>query len=104
MTTFEIVCAVFGVLGTVAAIVFGIAAIKRNSAADTAEKGREDGMILTELGYIKSGVDRMERKQDKQDEQYVSVVQRVSAVESSAKQAHHRIDGIEQTLKNGGNK
>lgn len=37
------------------------------------------------FGYIK-------RKQEKKDERHVQVVSRLTAVEASAKQAHHRLD------------
>ena len=86
---------VIGVLGTISAFVFGYLALRRNNKSDQSEAGRKDGIILTELGYVKSGVDDIKRKQDKQDAQHIEVVQRLSAVESSAKQAHHRIDRIE---------
>ena len=50
---------------------------------------------LTEIGYIKGGIDRIERKQDAQDARYIGMAERMSAVESSAKSAHHRIDRLE---------
>lgn len=31
------------------------------------------------------------------------VLERLSKVEASAKQAHHRLDGVEQTIRTGGN-
>ena len=34
-------------------------------------------------------------KQDAQDARYISMAERMSAVESSAKSAHHRIDRLE---------
>ena len=46
-------------------------------------------------GYIKSGVDDIKRKQEKEDERHVQVVSRLTAVEASAKQAHHRLDSLE---------
>lgn len=86
---------VLGIVSGICAIVFGFLAFRRNDKSDNAEHGRKDGVLLTEVGYIKAGVDRIERRQDKQDAQHIEVVQRLSAVESSAKQAHHRIDRIE---------
>lgn len=95
MNGLNVFLAVLGGVGTVCAIVFGFLAFRRNDKSDQSESGRKDGIILTELGYVKSGVDDIKRKQDKQDAQHIEVVQRLSAVESSAKQAHHRIDRIE---------
>lgn len=95
MNGLNVFLAVLGGVGTICAIVFGVAAFRRNNKADNAADGRKDGVILTEIGYVKAGVDDIKRKQDKQDEQHIEVIERLSAVESSAKQAHHRIDRLE---------
>lgn len=91
----QVILTVISAVSAICAIVFGFLAFRRNDKSDQSEAGRKDGIILTELGYVKSGVDDIKRKQDKQDAQHIEVVQRLSAVESSAKQAHHRIDRIE---------
>ena len=67
----------------------------RNAKKVAAEEGKNTGIVLTEIGYIKSGVDDIKRKQDKTDELYVRMSERVTTIEASAKQAHHRIDKIE---------
>ena len=91
----QVILTVISAVSAICAIVFGFLAFRRNDKSDQSEAGRKDGIILTELGYVKSGVDDIKRKQDKQDAQHIEVDQRLSAVESSAKQAHHRIDRIE---------
>lgn len=68
--------------------------IGRGSARKS--EGVQDGTILTELGYIKSGVEDIKKKQAEQDKQHLEVVTRLSAVEVSARQAHHRIDEIRE--------
>lgn len=90
----EIILSVLSALGIVFSILFGYIAYKRRDKCDTETEGKKDGVLLTEIGYIKSGVDDIKRKQEKQDEQYVDVVTRLTAVEASSKQAHHRIDTI----------
>lgn len=60
------------------------------------DQGKQEGLILGEIGYVKSSIDDVKHKLDKQDEQYIEVLERVSAVEQSAKQAHHRIDEIRE--------
>lgn len=95
MSETAILSTVLGVLGTISAIAFGFAAYKRNNRTDNKDEGKESGTILTEIGYIKAGVDDIKRKQEKQDERHVELISRVTAVEQSAKQAHHRIDRIE---------
>lgn len=100
MNEVTILSIVLGMIGTVCAIVFGYSTYKRNRKADDTLEGKSSGTILTEIGYIKSGVDDIKRKQDKQDERHVEIISRVTAVEQSAKQAHHRIDRLEGAERN----
>lgn len=89
---------VFGFVGTICAIVFGWLAFRRNSKTDDAEEGKKDGVILTEIGYIKSSVDDIKQEQKQQNKQYVEIVSRITAVEESAKQSHHRIDDHDERI------
>ena len=95
MSGLQIFTTVLGVVGTLCAIVFGYIAFKRNNKNDNTAEGKKDGVLLTEIGYIKSGVDDIKRKQEKEDERHVQVVSRLTAVEASAKQAHHILDNLE---------
>lgn len=80
----------------VCGIVFGATTYARNKRNDN----REDGNLMAEIGYIKSGVDDIKRKQEKADQQHLEVITRLTAVEASAKQAHHRLDRMEGAMKN----
>lgn len=84
--------------GRCAPLSLGIKPISGTTKSDNRDEGKKDGVVLTELGYIKSGVDDIKRKQEKQDDSIREVVERLSSVESSAKQAHHRIDGLESRM------
>ena len=75
-------------------------AFKRNQRSDEQQDGRENGTLLTEIGYIKANTDDIKRKQEKQDEQYLELAERMVAVEQSAKQAHHRLDRLEKITDN----
>lgn len=98
MSGVNIFLTILSACGTICAIIFGYIAYKRNGRSDNKDEGKKDGVVLTELGYIKSGVDDIKRKQEKQDDSIREVVERLSSVESSAKQAHHRIDGLESRM------
>ena len=86
---------IIGAACTIVGVLLSYAAFARNSKKDSEEEGKSSGTMLTEIGYIKGGIDRIERKQDAQDARYISMAERMSAVESSAKSAHHRIDRLE---------
>lgn len=89
------ITAAISVTAAICGIVFGVISIFRNKHEDDTRDGKKDGVLLTELGYIKSGVDDIKRKQEKQEQQHIEIVSRLTAVEASAKQAHKRIDAIE---------
>lgn len=86
----------FAGIGAIVAIL----TLRRSASKDDEEDGNTKGTILTEIGYIKSGVDDIKRHQEKQDDQYLDLRQRVTKVEASATQAHKRLDSIEETCKN----
>lgn len=88
----------FGILGTVCSIVFAYSAFQRNNKSDDNTEGRQTGTILSDIGYIKSGVDDIKRKQEKQDTYNISIMQELTSVKDSAAYAHERIDHIEERL------
>lgn len=92
----EIVLSVLSVAGTVCAILFGYLAFARNKGRDSQEDAEQNGVVLTEIGYIKSGVDDIKAEQREQRKTNTEMIARITAVESSAKQAHKRIDAIEE--------
>ena len=50
--------------GTVCSIVFAYLAFVRNKRKDEVDQGAHGGTILTEIGYIKSGIDDIKKKQE----------------------------------------
>lgn len=98
--TWEMAVVLFGLMGTACSIVFGFAAFKRNKQTDEQQDGRENGTILSEIGYIKANTDDIKRKQEKRDAQYLEMAERMATVEASAKQAHHRLDRLEKITDN----
>lgn len=86
---------ILSAIGTVCAIVCGVAALVRNKKADTADGAKQDATVLTELGYIKGGIEDIKNEQREQRRINTDFVTRLTAVEASAKQAHKRLDQIE---------
>ena len=83
-----------GVIGTVCGVIFGYIGYQRGLKKDSTDTGKNDGVLLSDVGYIKSGIDDLKRKQELTDERHYALAERVTKVEESAKQAHHRIDEI----------
>lgn len=89
---------VLSVISTVCAIVFGYIAFVRNRDSDKTKEAKSNATILTELGYIKGGIDDVKAEQRKQRKTNTDFVGRLVSVEASAKQAHKRLDHIEQQI------
>ena len=81
--------------GTIAAIVFAVIAYLRNRDSDHEKENKADATVLTEIGYIKANTDEIKMEQKEQRKTNTEFVTRLTAVEASAKQAHHRIDQME---------
>lgn len=84
-------------ISAVCAIVFGYIAFARGRRRDDNEDGKTSGTILADLGYIKSGIDDVKAEQREQRKTNTEFVSRLVAVEESAKQAHKRIDRMNNT-------
>lgn len=69
----------------------------RSKTKEDKGEGQQTGIVLTELGYIKSSVDGLNKKLERMEDRNLEFVERLSAVEASAKQAHKRLDHLEGT-------
>lgn len=77
----SVLIAVGGILLSAATFFIG-----RVTAAKTS--GQEYGVMLTEIGYIKSGVDDMKKKMEQSDKRYIEMEKRLSKVEEAMKIYH----------------
>lgn len=92
----NIVFGVISAIGCILGMVFGLVALFRNKKIDDAKHGKEDGIVLTELGYIKAGVDDLKRDNRDMRIEMQSLHDKVTRVEESCKQSHKRIDKLEK--------
>lgn len=90
MNTFSIISATVGIIG----VIFGLVTFLRNKKQDDNTEGRESGTVLSDLGYIKAGVDEIKAEQKDQRKTNIEFITRLTAVEESTKQAHKRIDEL----------
>lgn len=79
-----------------AGIVFGLVTLFRNKKQDDSEAGKASGTILSDIGYIKAGVDEIKAEQKEQRKTNIDFITRLTAVEESTKQAHKRIDELKK--------
>ena len=68
----------------------------RSKNKDTKGDSAQATTLLVEIGAIKIGVEDIKAEQKAQAKTNIEVLQRLTAVEESAKQAHKRIDRIQE--------
>ena len=91
---------IVAIIASICAIVFGYLAFVRNKKHDDTEEGKATGTQMSDIGYIKSGVDDIKAELKDQRKTNLEVVSRLTAVEESTKQAHKRIDEIRKEKDN----
>ena len=94
-TKVSILCTVLSL--TFAALGYLVAYLKfqRDKKKDDVAEGRSKGVIASDVGYIKAGVDDLKREFREIRITVGEQGERLTRVEESTKQAHKRIDGIE---------
>ena len=103
MDSTEIVLTIISVLGTISSILFAYLAFKRSNKLEHKDEGKNEGVMLSEIGYIKSSIDRIEKSLNHLEERYTELSNRLVRVEESTKNAHKRITELHDEIKGGAN-
>jgi len=85
---------IVGLLTSLSSIVFAFLAFKRSERQEHKKEGKNEGLILSDIGYIKACVDRMEKNITSVDERYRSMVERLSKVEECLEHTNRRINEV----------
>ena len=94
----ETILALWGAVGTLSAIIFAIVAFLRNKRSDDTRSGKDAGAVMTELGYIKSGMDETKAMLRDLTEKNMTTQIELAEVKRDVKSAHRRIDAIEKNV------
>ena len=87
-----IVTAVSAVIGGL----FSWLTLARKNRRDSEKDGETRGVIASDIGYIKAGIDDLKRENRETRKEVRELAERVTRCEESAKQAHRRIDEIHE--------
>jgi len=82
-------------LVSVAAALSGITLGWLGRSRTVRRDGAEDGELRASVKYIRDGVDDLRAELKSQSQRYDLLAERVTRVEESARQAHHRITRLE---------
>jgi hypothetical protein len=84
------------VLSAISGIVLGWSGRSRTVRQETVAEVRQSTTLQTDVEYIKRGVDDMRVEQRVQGQRFDALSERVTRVEESSKQAHKRLDRLEE--------
>lgn len=91
---FEITISLVGLFASISSIVFAYLAFKRSNKQESRDEGKNEGVMFSDIGYIKACVDRMEKNIASVDERYRNIAERVAKVEESVINVTKRVDEI----------
>ena len=78
---FEVVFSVVSLMASLSSIAFAYLAFKRSERQEQRKDAKNEGLILSDIGYIKACVDRVEKNLTSVDERYRNLVERLAKVE-----------------------
>ena len=101
MDTLAPLFSIIGCIGSLSAIILGVAAWKRSAHTDTATSSQQTGVILTTLGTIGADVRDIKEKQDKLSDRYADMHTEIGILKTTVETlsartelAHTRIDAF----------
>ena len=95
--SYELLISLIGLIGALSSIIFSYLAFKRSNKKDDKEEGKTEGVMISDIGYIKACVDRLEKNFNKVDELYKNISERVIKLETSLANLSLRIEQLEQS-------
>lgn len=90
----EIVIGVVGILGSVSSICFAYLAFRRKEHLDTKANAKHAGILMSDIGYIKDSIERMEKKLDQVEANYHHLLTRIACVEQANQVFEKRLEQV----------
>lgn len=90
----ELAISIISLIASLSSVLFALLAFRRNERIDHKKEGRHEGTMLSDIGYIKACVDRVEKNIGIVDERYRNVAERLAKLEESTRNAEKRIDEL----------
>ena len=94
--TFELTLSLVGILTSVLSTTIAYLAFRRSDKFDQKTFGKTEGVMFSDIGYIKACVDRVEKNLNKVDERDRNIIERLSKVEESVVNITKRVDEIKE--------
>lgn len=94
MNAVDIVLAIGSFLVAIISVVIALLSLSRSKKKDTQSDSKNEGVIVSDIGYIKAGVDDLKSENRETRKELQGMTERITRCEESAKQAHRRIDSL----------
>ena len=85
MSEIETVLTVISVIGALSTILFAYLAFKRANKKEDKLSGKNEGIIISDISYIKSSTERIEKRLDKLEVVNTDTTTRVAVLERDVK-------------------
>lgn len=79
---------------SIISVMIAILSFKRSVLKEHKQASKEEGSFLSDIGYIKACVDRMEKNISNVDERYQDLLQRLTKVEENLIYTQKRVEEI----------
>ena len=83
-----------GFFASLSSIIFAVITYKKGENQDARKKGVSEGVILSEIGYIKACIERIEKSLNLVEEKYNNVLERLSKAEEALSNVTKRVDEL----------
>ena len=90
----DVLVILVGLLTSLSSIVFAYLAFKRSDKEQHHLEGKTEGVMFSDIGYIKACVDRVEKNLNKVDERYRGIAERLAKLEESVINVTKRVDNF----------
>lgn len=95
MTT-EVIVLIVGLCASISGILFSFISFRRNDRNDSRVAGKNEGTMLTDIAYIKSSVDRMEKNINSIDARYIDMAERLAKVEENVRITQEKLEKLQR--------
>ncbi|MBR2891696.1 MAG: hypothetical protein IKC22_04890 [Bacilli bacterium] len=92
---YNIIVSFVSFIASLSSIIFALLAYKKTERQEHKKEGKNEGIILSDIGYIKACVDRVDKNLTKLDEKYKNIVERLVKTEEQITGLSKRVDLLE---------
>jgi len=87
---------VIAIVGAISGILLGWTSRAKIAKQEITQEATVDAVLRADVGYIKHSVDDVRMMQGQQGQKFDALTEKVIRVEESTKQAHKRLDRLEE--------